>query len=45
MTDSKSDTIINMFGDMLGSTANIGSLDYSQKLINGVFGSVKNISN
>lgn len=33
-----------MFGDMLGSTANLGSIDHSQKLINGVFGSVKNIS-
>lgn len=33
-----------MFGDMLGSTANIGSFDHSQKLINGVFGSVKNIA-
>ena len=45
MTDSMSDTIINMFGDMLGSTANIGSLEHSQKIINGVYGSVKNIAN
>lgn len=33
-----------MFGDMLGSTANINSFDNSQKHINGVYGSAKNFT-
>lgn len=43
VSDSRSDTIINLFGDMIGSTANINSLEHSQNFINGVYGSVKNI--